>query len=70
MRVLLTGHNGYIGSVLAPMLQADGHDVVGLDSNLFEGCDFGSRRPELPSLRLDIRDVQREQMRPHPIGDR
>ena len=37
MRVLITGHNGYIGSVLAPMVRAAGHDVVGLDTFLFEG---------------------------------
>lgn len=57
MRVLVTGHNGYIGSVLAPMVQAAGHDVVGLDTYLFEGCTFGAEGPALPSLRLDLRDV-------------
>jgi len=41
MRVLITGHNGYIGSVLAPMVRAAGHDVVGLDTFLFEGGTFG-----------------------------
>ena len=34
MKVLITGHRGYIGSVMVPMLQADGHDVTGLDSGL------------------------------------
>jgi nucleoside-diphosphate-sugar epimerase len=62
LKILLTGHKGYIGSVLAPMLQADAHDVVGLDSFLFDGCDFGDARPELPALRLDIRDVEREHL--------
>ena len=41
MRILLTGHTGYIGMVAAPMLAAAGHEVVGLDSGLFDGCDFG-----------------------------
>jgi nucleoside-diphosphate-sugar epimerase len=40
MRVLITGHHGYIGSVLAPLALEAGHEVVGLDSYLFEGCDF------------------------------
>ena len=57
MRVLLTGHDGYIGAVMTPALQAAGHEVVGLDSGLFEECSFGAYRPELPALRRDIRDV-------------
>lgn len=57
MKVLLTGHKGYIGSVLAPVLREHGHDVVGLDSDLFEGCDFGPVE-SIPTLRLDLRDVQ------------
>jgi nucleoside-diphosphate-sugar epimerase len=57
MKVLLTGHDGYIGSLMGPMLIAAGHDVVGLDNYLFEGCSFGERAPEIPSLRSDIRDV-------------
>ena len=41
MRVLITGHDGYIGSVLAPMVRDAGHDVTGLDALLFEGCALG-----------------------------
>ena len=40
MKVLLTGHKGYIGAVAAPVLKAAGHEVVGLDTDLFTGCDF------------------------------
>ena len=58
MRVLVTGHNGYIGSVLVPLLQREGHDVVGLDSDLFEGCVFGEAPRGVPSLRKDVRDVE------------
>ena len=57
MRVLVTGHHGYIGSVLTPMLQSAGHDVVGLDSDWFAPCVFGPAPAEVPSLRLDVRDV-------------
>lgn len=55
MRVLLTGHRGYIGAVAAPMLQAVGHEVVGLDSDLFAGCDFGAPPVAIPELRKDLR---------------
>lgn len=58
MRVLLTGHNGYIGSVMGRVLRDAGHDVVGLDTYLFEQCTFGAELPDLPALRMDIRDVQ------------
>lgn len=59
MRVLLTGHKGYIGCVLAPMLMAHGHDVTGLDSDLFDTCTFGELRDDdVPSIRKDIRDVE------------
>jgi nucleoside-diphosphate-sugar epimerase len=58
MRVLVTGHHGYIGSVLAPMVRDAGHDVVGLDTMLFEGCTFGEDYPQVPLLRMDLRDVE------------
>ena len=60
MRVLVTGHNGYIGSVLVPVLEQAEHDVVGLDSDLFAPCTFGSGEPTVPSLRVDVRDVATE----------
>ena len=58
MRVLITGHNGYIGSVLAPLVRAAGHDVVGLDTFLFEGGTFGQDPHEIDAMRMDLRDVQ------------
>ncbi len=57
MRVLVTGHNGYIGTVLVPMLQEAGHDVFGLDNYLYEDCTFGDDVPDVPALRMDVRDV-------------
>ena len=60
MRVLVTGHNGYIGTVLTPMLIKAGHDVVGLDTNLFERCTFGDEVPVITEIDRDIRDVTRD----------
>ncbi len=57
MRVLVTGHQGYIGSVLVPMLLEAGHDVVGMDNALFESCLIGPAAPEVPWIRRDIRDA-------------
>jgi nucleoside-diphosphate-sugar epimerase len=57
MRILLTGHKGYIGAVAGPVLRAAGHEVVGLDTDLFAGCEFGEPAPEIPEIRKDIRDL-------------
>ncbi len=59
MRVLVTGSDGYIGRVLVPLLQAAGHEVTGLDSRLYEGCDFpGLPAPSLPTIVKDLRAVE------------
>ncbi|WNZ29227.1 MAG: SDR family oxidoreductase [Candidatus Bathyarchaeota archaeon] len=63
MRVLVTGHKGYIGSVMVPILLNRGFDVVGLDNDLYEGAFFGDISlyggvPCVPYLRKDIRDVE------------
>jgi nucleoside-diphosphate-sugar epimerase len=58
MKVLLTGHHGYIGSVTASVLRAAGHDVVGLDTLFYEGCDLRPEANGVPLLRLDVRDVE------------
>src|SRR5581483_4376591 len=58
MRVLLTGHNGYIGSVMLPVLQAAGHDVVGLDTFYFRECTLADGTERAPVLHKDIRDLR------------
>lgn len=64
MKVFLTGHLGYIGTVMTPMLLAAGHDVTGCDSDLYERCTFsaGGRIVPVPSIRKDIRDVERKDL--------
>jgi nucleoside-diphosphate-sugar epimerase len=57
MKALVTGHHGYIGSVLAPMLARAGHDVTGLDTYFYEGCDLWPDDTPFPTLRLDVRDA-------------
>ena len=61
MRVLITGHNGYIGSVMTRMIAAR-HDVVGLDTYFFERCTLGSERADVRALRVDVRDVREEHL--------
>ncbi|MCG6860899.1 MAG: NAD(P)-dependent oxidoreductase [Chromatiaceae bacterium] len=60
MRVLVTGHKGYIGTVLVPMLQERGHQVSGLDTDYFARCLFAGELPDVAGTRKDIRDVDAE----------
>jgi nucleoside-diphosphate-sugar epimerase len=57
MRVLVTGHKGYIGAVMVPVLLDAGHDVVGLDTDLFRECTFMPGMREVPEIRFDLRDI-------------
>jgi len=58
MKVLVTGHKGYIGAVMVPMLIQEGHEVVGLDSDLFAACSFGEPIQSIPDIQKDIRDIE------------
>lgn len=60
MRVLLTGHLGYIGSVMTPLLLQAGHEVIGYDSDLYERCTFpqGGTISEVPTILKDTRDAE------------
>lgn len=62
MRVLVTGHQGYLGTIMAPVLAAAGHEVVGLDSGLFADCVLGPPPHDPPGLAVDLRDVTTEQL--------
>lgn len=62
MRVVVTGHNGYIGSVMVSLLRAAGHEVAGLDTFYFEDCVLGEETASLPVIRRDIRDVTVEDL--------
>jgi nucleoside-diphosphate-sugar epimerase len=63
MRIFLTGHLGYIGTVMAPVLSQAGHEVVGLDTDLYEACTFIGPLPEVSaSIRKDIREIERKDL--------
>ena len=61
MRILVTGHHGYIGSVLAPILRDAGHNVVGLDTFFYRDCTFGNGSSG-SSTSVDVRDIEPSQL--------
>ncbi len=65
MRILVTGHLGYIGTVMVPLLEQAGHTVVGLDSDIYARCTFkaGGAIKQVETLRKDVRDVEAKDLR-------
>jgi nucleoside-diphosphate-sugar epimerase len=63
MRVLVTGHLGYIGTVLTPMLLREGWDVVGMDCDLYRASTFGAGMVDVPNIQKDVRDAELEDLR-------
>jgi nucleoside-diphosphate-sugar epimerase len=62
MRVLVTGHQGYLGTVMVPVLRDAGHDVTGLDCGFFADCVLGPAPADPPGIRMDLRDVTAQQL--------
>lgn len=62
MRILVTGHLGYIGSIMIPMLLAEGHEVVGMDCDFYAVSKFGDDPIEIPNIKKDIRDVEKDDL--------
>lgn len=60
MRVMVTGHNGYVGTIMVPMLLEAGYEVTGYDTNLYAGATFGEemRQPGIVEFDKDVRDIQ------------
>src|SRR5512137_1848241 len=58
MRVLLTGRRGYIGTVMGPFLQRAGHEVLGIDTDLYRRSTFGDWKESIPTTVKDVREVQ------------
>lgn len=65
MKILLTGHHGYLGTVMAEVLTGAGHEVTGLDTDYFVDRVVGDAPPSPPSIRCDLRDVTAEQVAGH-----
>ena len=62
MKVLVTGHRGYIGVEMVSVLRAAGHEVTGLDVAYYDECDYRSPPDDIPSLDVDLREVTAEHL--------
>jgi nucleoside-diphosphate-sugar epimerase len=58
LRILVTGGAGYLGSILAPLLLAEGHEVTILDNFMYQQTSLLDRcvEPKLAIIRGDVRD--------------
>lgn len=63
MKVLVTGSHGFIGTALVPMLIKEGHEVVGLDSDLYRYCTYGDDLAPVEHIKKDIRDVGKSDLK-------
>jgi nucleoside-diphosphate-sugar epimerase len=62
MRVLVTGHLGFIGTLMVPFLKRAGHEVVGLDSDFYAASTFSDGIEPVPEIRADIRNVRADDL--------
>lgn len=63
MRILVTGTEGYLGSLLAPRLMAQGHEVVGLDTGYYmTGWLYHGVENTAQTLVKDLRNVTAEDL--------
>jgi nucleoside-diphosphate-sugar epimerase len=62
MKVLITGHEGYLGVIVSRALRRAGHQVTGLDTGYYRGCTLGPEPDALPAVRVDLRDVRPEHL--------
>ncbi|MDX2149527.1 MAG: SDR family oxidoreductase [Bryobacteraceae bacterium] len=67
MRVLVTGHRGYIGAVITPMIASAGHQVTGLDIDYYRNCDFGTETVRgfgaQQEINKDVREITRDDLK-------
>ncbi len=63
MRVLVTGNKGYIGTAMVPMLQEAGHEVVGLDSDLYCNSLYGPKLDQVIEITKDVRDAEKDDLK-------
>jgi nucleoside-diphosphate-sugar epimerase len=62
-RILMTGHKGYLGSVMAPHFVRAGYDVTGVDAGFFDACTLVPDELSIPSIKKDIRDLEPSDLR-------
>ena len=65
MRVLVTGHKGYIGTCLVPLLLQEGYEVTGIDSDIYRECTFDGKLTPVSELIKDVRDLTARDVEGH-----
>ena len=66
MKIVVTGNEGYLGSLLTPVLSERGHDVTGIDTGFYNsGCLYDTNGQAPRTLAKDIRRVTADDLRGH-----
>jgi nucleoside-diphosphate-sugar epimerase len=65
MKILVTGHKGYIGSHLIGLLKEEGYNITGVDLNLFDGCNWDNLIKPDKELLKDFRDLSLKELEGH-----
>ena len=66
MKIFVTGAEGYLGSLLTPLLMQNGHEVTGCDTGFYkEGWLFSDLLPRPKTLCKDTRQITEEDLRGH-----
>jgi len=63
MKVLITGHRGYIGAHAIDVFQSRGHQVMGVDIGLYDGVEFGIPAVADEDLTMDVFDITPEMLK-------
>jgi len=67
LKILVTGHLGYVGAVLTPRLLAAGHEVHGLDSDLYRDCAILKTNELVPRRQIDLRDIEAQHLEGYDV---
>jgi len=63
-KILVTGNNGFIGTILVKLLVEKGYEVFGIDTNYFdEDCNLYPYKNDIMDIKKDVRNIAKEDLK-------